>query len=267
MEKEHVEEATQELEVVVEGEEPEVVVEEQPTEEVIQPTEEVKEEPTPEPAPVSNPEIEALKAEINELKYQRELASQLETTPTDPDMPDFGDIYTDPEGYQNRMIKWVQEQKEEAAKEAEEKFVNSERFKALETSHWEDQYQRSVDKAKTAYEDRLDFDAQGKNLIEIQRQHPGTSVADAHKLADYDKLLEDFRRLKEGQRERANTQQPDSGGATRMVQKEDDGMTKISLNAKEKATAMKFFGHLGEKEALQKYARGKDRQQNKNGEI
>ncbi len=42
--------------------------------------------------------------------------------------------------------------------------------------------------------------------------------------------------------ERANTQQPATGGATRMVAKTDDGTVTVKLTQGEKRMAEKFFG-------------------------
>lgn len=254
----HAEEASKELNVVIEETPTEAPVEEAPA---------VEETPVAEDTEMAD-QLAAMQQRLDEqaalyddLKSQTtmpEIKSVQDMVQHDPVVPveeavNFGDIYSDPEGFQKNLVDYMAEREAKVAEQAVERVLGSDRLQALEMSHWNNEHDRSVDKAKASFGDRFEY---SQEIVAFQQKLPGLSVQDAHRLRDYDKLLAEVQNKKEANAERASTQSASEAAPTRLVQNKADGRVEVKLSPLEKAAADKYFG--GD---YQKYARGKLRQQ------
>jgi len=254
----HTEEAVKEINITFE--EPtdaEAPQEEAPTEAEVQVEPEAEVQEAPEEAKLLDT-VKAMQDEIDNLKQSQAPAPVaqpiVEDVVEDPGF-DIGDPYQD--NFKEKMEKYLTDRETKAAKKALEDVFGSARMQNLEMSHYSREHEISVAQSKENFGDRFDYKENGQDLMATQQKYTGLDVGSAHKLNDYDKLLNDYQLLKSGKAERANTQTPVVSGATRLVKKTDDGTVSITLTANQKAAADKYFG--GD---YQKMARAVDRQNN-----
>lgn len=252
----HAEEASKEINVVLEDTsaetQEEVQVEETQTEEA-QVAEVNPLQAELDAANARNQELESAANAPDNYNVQELVAQAPAPTPEEAGM-DFGDLYADPEGYAKKMETYLKDRDASVTKAAVEGVMNSERMQALEMSHWNSEHEKSVKKAETSFGERFSY---GDQHIKAQRQLPGLSIDDAHRVMDYDKLLQEHQNLLSGQKERANVATTASA-PTRMVADSSDGKITVKLSAEDRAAADKWSG--GDYE---RYARGKYRQDNK----
>lgn len=191
------------------------------------------------------------------------ISAEVAPEPVASDTPDFGDPY-DTETYNKNMQAYLAQRDEQVKEDVINQVLGSDRLQALEMNVWTREHERNVERASSTFGDRFNYDEKGQDYIAAQQKLPGLSVDDAHRVLDYDRLLQEHNQLAEGQKERANVQQPNSTGASRLVAKTDDGTKTVKLTAGEKNAGLKYFSmmhpNLSEKEIIQKYAAAKLRQ-------
>ena len=196
-------------------------------------------------------EIEALKAKIGDMEAANDrtpddLSDALGYGTAEPfapnpetqgsDLPDFGDMY-DEENYKKNVANYITEQ----AKLSQEQVFSDPKFKALENTLYMREHERAVEAATAQFGETFNYEKNGSAILGAQQKLPGLTIADAHRALDYDRLMEENRKLREGSAARASTKAPTSNGAaTRFVDNTDSKNT-VTLTAVQKAAADKYM--------------------------
>jgi len=236
----------------------------------------IEEQAPVEEAPVAEPEVNPLQAELDaanqkladqtslyeDLKSQTsmpeemnlsELIAEPEVSPEPQNELDFGDIYQDPEGFQKNLQSYLRSHDDDVAQKAVEKVMTSAEMVALQNSHWGNEHNRALDKSKEVFGERFNYD---QEIVAMQQKLAGLSVQDAHRIRDYDKLLKEVQQNEAASAERANTAPSTTASPTRMVADTDEGKVTVKLTAGQKLAADKYMG--GD---YQRYAKSLHRQQ------
>ncbi len=256
MNEQYTEEATQSLqeeETVTLGGDDAAEVEPEETQEV----EEAPKEAEAVAEPVKSTEMEAMEKQMSDMKAEMEsmrnqdqpqdLADVFNYNPEPvqeaaPEVvPEFGDMYADPEGYQKRQKDYYEGKIAQSAVDAKQAMLDSPEFQAISNTVYTAAHDKAVEAAQAKFGEGFDYAKEATAILGAQQKLPGLTIADAHRVMHFDQVMEENRQLKEGAAQRQDVGGSAPQGGTRFVDKKDTSI-KVKVLDSDKAAAARYYG-------------------------
>jgi hypothetical protein len=102
------------------------------------------------------------------------------------------------------------------------------RMGPMETTFFNREYENSITDASTRFGPRFNHKEQGEKLLNYQQKLPGLDLRDAHRIMDYDNLLNSYNQLKDGKVEKEAAQVLQGGAKSTGVQNENRVVVQLS---------------------------------------